>query len=216
MADQKMNKYAVRKEIAALIDSIKEHSDNIGTRKHIPQIELELILHKIEKLYQKSIVFNFLNSMDGGEGILQETPVVPEVKPLPAKEKIIPPPPPEKKEEPLPAGEIKTPEVKTDIPPVQPPETKQPDPPKAEPVPPAQKKHPDIKTRIGFNEKIMFIRSLFGGDAAAYEEAIKQINACNTADEAQAFVSVLKNEFNWKAGDEASESFMHLVKMRFA
>jgi len=57
-----MEKKHIRKEIAALINSIKEHSDNIGDREQIPQLELELILHKIEKLYQKSIVYNHLNS----------------------------------------------------------------------------------------------------------------------------------------------------------
>lgn len=57
-----MDKKHIRKEIAVLIDSIKEHSDNIGDREQIPQLELELILHKIEKLYQKSIVYNHLNS----------------------------------------------------------------------------------------------------------------------------------------------------------
>jgi hypothetical protein len=56
-----MDKYHLRKEIAELIDSIKEHSDNIGNRKRIPQLELELILSKIKKLYEKSIVFNYIN-----------------------------------------------------------------------------------------------------------------------------------------------------------
>ena len=57
-----MEKSKIRKEIAALIDSIKEHSDNIGENKQIPQLELEMILNKIKKLYEKSIIFNHLNS----------------------------------------------------------------------------------------------------------------------------------------------------------
>lgn len=62
-----MDKKQIRKEIATLINSIKEHSDTIGDKEHIPQLELELILHKIEKLYQKSIVYNHLNSEEKPE-----------------------------------------------------------------------------------------------------------------------------------------------------
>jgi hypothetical protein len=72
-----MDKYQLRKEIAQLIDSIKEHSDNIGTRKRIPQLELELILSKIKKLYEKSIVFNYVNQHHLDEWEEQEVPVIP-------------------------------------------------------------------------------------------------------------------------------------------
>jgi len=123
-----MDKKHIRKEIATLINSIKEHSDSIGDKEHIPQLELELILHKIEKLYQKSIVFNHLNSVE------EEAPVV----------KIIPPAE-EKKMTPLPVVETpktETPKVeipvietpKREIPKVEIPEVKAPEPelPKAE------------------------------------------------------------------------------------
>ncbi len=72
-----MNKYQLRKEIAELIDSIKEHSDQIGTRKRIPQLELELILSKIKKLYEKSIIFNYVNQHHIDEWEEQELPVIP-------------------------------------------------------------------------------------------------------------------------------------------
>jgi hypothetical protein len=72
-----MDKYQLRKEIAQLIDSIKEHSDNIGNRKRIPQLELELILSKIKKLYEKSIIFNYLNQIQIDELEEKETPVIP-------------------------------------------------------------------------------------------------------------------------------------------
>jgi len=49
----------MRKEITELIDNIKQHSDELTEKPHIPQLELELIVSKIEKLYKKSIVFNF-------------------------------------------------------------------------------------------------------------------------------------------------------------
>ena len=59
-----MEKNILREEITVLIDSIKEHSDKITHYERINQLELELILSKIKKLYEKSIVFNYLNDSD--------------------------------------------------------------------------------------------------------------------------------------------------------
>jgi hypothetical protein len=59
-----MDKKVLRREITVLIDSIKEHSDKITPLERINQLELELILSKIKKLYEKSIVFNYLNDSE--------------------------------------------------------------------------------------------------------------------------------------------------------
>lgn len=72
-----MDKYQLRREIAQLIDSIKEHSDNIGNRTYIPQLELELILSKIKLLYEKSIVFNYINQHQLDELEEHEEPIIP-------------------------------------------------------------------------------------------------------------------------------------------
>ncbi len=311
MFPEKMNKYAVRKEIAALIDSIKSHSDTIGTRKQIPQIELELILHKIEKLYQKSIVFNYLNSIDGGAGLenpeqvtpvetVQPVVVIPEIiepeKTEPIHTEPIMPtfssqpiisgldeisnlidqynittepvtiitPEPEVKNEPVahvnddlillpkitvkaepvdnvnddlillpkntvkaePVAELKKeliPEVKPE--PVITPKKEEIKnepviaPKKEEAAPPVAKEtrtFPPIKSLMGFNDKMMFARSLFGNDNAVFEEALKQIDGCSSYEEASAFVSVLKTEMKWKADDEIAESFEKVVRRRYS
>lgn len=298
MFPEKMNKYAVRKEIAALIDSIKTHSDTIGTRKQIPQIELELILHKIEKLYQKSIVFNYLNSIDGGAGLENPDLVTPveTVKPVVVIPEIMEPekteplhtepimptfsaqpvltgldeignlidqynittepvtiitPEPEVKKEPVanvnddlillpkitvkaePVAEIKkepVAEVKDDLI-LLPKITVKTEPvaeiknepviaPKKEEVTPPVAKEtrtfPPIKSLMGFNDKMMFARSLFGNDNAVFEEALKQIDGCSSYEEAAAFVTVLRTEMKWKADDEIAESFEKTVRRRYS
>ena len=48
----------MRKEITELIDSIKEHSDELTDRPHIPTLEFELMLAKVEKLYKQLAIFN--------------------------------------------------------------------------------------------------------------------------------------------------------------
>jgi hypothetical protein len=53
-----MDNSKIRQEITTLINSIKEHYDTIGDKNRVPQLELNVILSKITKLYEKSIVFN--------------------------------------------------------------------------------------------------------------------------------------------------------------
>jgi type IV secretory pathway VirB10-like protein len=57
-----------RKELSYLIDSIKEHSDHLTDYDRLPKIELELILSKVKKLYEKTIIFNHLYE----QGFFQE------------------------------------------------------------------------------------------------------------------------------------------------
>lgn len=240
---QKMNKYTVRKEIAALIDSIKQHSDSIGYNRQIPQLELELILHKIEKLYEKSIIFNYLNAIEDQEApdtltkdIAEATatvhqPVIkteeekkpapqeiPQVKALEEKPVIVP----EKK---IVAEEKEQPKipVQPEIPqtPIPPVEKKVPEPPKNVEPPKtspsdSSRPRPDLKTFIGLNEKIMFLRHLFRNDTASYDEVIRQINSSSSLTEAITFTDVVKNEFAWKADDEIVVAFYDLIKRRFA
>ncbi|MCU0432191.1 MAG: hypothetical protein MUC87_01905 [Bacteroidia bacterium] len=257
MANHKLRKNELRKEIAALIDSIKNQSDRIGTTRHVPQPDIDLILHSIEQLHRKAVVFSYLNTLpEEEEAVLQpvetrkpepvvialneqkapapETPPQPEIKlpeppkaePVPVPEVKAPEPP---KAEPVPVPEVKAPEP-PEAEPVPAPEVKAPEPPKAEPVPLPEVKAPepavatpkpaargkDVRSMIGFNEKLMFLRNLFGGDAAAYDEALNHLNTTTSAGEAEAFVSVLQREYRWASDSEPAELFRNVVKRRFS
>ncbi|MCA6361647.1 MAG: hypothetical protein IM638_01290 [Bacteroidetes bacterium] len=235
MAHQKPRKNELRKEIAALIDSIKNQSDRIGTTRNVPQTDIDLILHSIEQLHRKAVVFSYLNTLpdeeETPETVVMPQPVViaavPEKKPEP---EITAPEPP--KVEPVAIAEVKAPEPPK-AEPVAVPEVKAPEPPKAEPVavpevkapepPKAEPKAPqpaatgkDVRSLIGFNEKLMFLRNLFGGDAAAYDEALNHINSSSSPGEAESFVSVLQSEYRWSADSEPAELFRNVVKRRFS
>lgn len=238
MAHQKPRKNELRKEIAALIDSIKNQSDRIGTTRNVPQTDIDLILHSIEQLHRKAVVFSYLNTLPDEE----EMPVQPVVVSVP--EPVMPVVTPEKKPEPeIVAPEphkvepVAIPEVKAPEPPkVEPapiPEVKAPEPPKVEPAPIPEVKAPelpkaepkapqpaatgkDVRSMIGFNEKLMFLRNLFGGDAAAYDEALNHINTTTSHGEAESFVSVLQSEYRWAADSEPAELFRNVVKRRFS
>lgn len=49
-----------RKEVADLIDNIKEHSDRLLDHPSIPVLELNVILSKINKLYEKTAILKYL------------------------------------------------------------------------------------------------------------------------------------------------------------
>jgi hypothetical protein len=58
----------MRKEITELIDSIKEHSDELTNSAHIPTLEFELMLAKVEKLYKQLAIFNhYYSALEQGD-----------------------------------------------------------------------------------------------------------------------------------------------------
>jgi hypothetical protein len=232
MSIQKANKNEVRKEIAALIDRIKEQSDRIGTQREIPQSELDVILHRIEELHRRTVVWSYLNTLpeevqsekEWVDNLISEkepevvtVPVVePEVEQLPPtpEPKVIPlmPRVDVSKEEPL-AKQESVDKDET----VQPIVEKVPvELPKTEPVPPVAPTLKDIRSFIGFNEKLMYLRQLFGGDAAAYDETLNQINTMNSIVEAEAYLSVVGGEYKWNKDNEPVAIFLQTVKRRFS
>lgn len=225
-----MDKSSIRKEIAALINSIKEHSDNIGTKEHIPQLELELILSKIEKLYQKSIVFNYLNSRSSevadnhlpvSDKLAVETAVVQEVNTKPSLEaKLVE----SSNETPVPVDLFGAS--------VQPPVVPKPKTEKKQEKVPEQKasvnqeqlkntgnlQKPsigDIRAAIGINDKFRFINQLFDNNAQEYEIAVQQLNGSGNYEHALEYFSSLQSLYNWNNEAEAVKDLFDLIERRY-
>lgn len=75
----------------------------------------------------------------------------------------------------------------------------------------------DLKSGIGLNEKFLFIRELFNNDHLAYADAIEQLNASNTLEEAENTIAEkLLPVYEWDLETEATVSFLHLIFRRFA
>lgn len=211
---QQANKNEVRKEIAALIDQIKQQSDRIGMQREIPQQELDVILHRIEDLHRKTVVWSYLNTL----------PETPEEKPQvePVSEVVITPEvpvqnekQPEVEEQNLPQPEQKTESVQeVEVPNAEPVKTVVAQPEVVLNTTP-QKELKDIRTFIGFNEKLMYIRQCFSGDADAYNTAIEQLNSVASETEAQAILMVASKQHNWNKENEAVQIFFQTVKRRF-
>jgi hypothetical protein len=212
-----MNKKQIRKEIAVLINSIKEHSDNIGEKEHIPQLELELILHKIEKLYQKSIVFNYLNSVpEVRENVPQPIPEKKEL-PIEAKKQVTPP----VEVKPEPKTEVKPVDLfGSEMPPVQEKkiEKKIIKDEKPEQKPQSKIHRPaisDLRSAIGINDKFQYINELFGGNTQEYEIAIQQLNTAVTMESAMEYFMSIQQLYNWDNEHETVKRLFDLVERRY-
>lgn len=231
---QKTNKNLIRKDIAALIDGIKASSDRIGFRKDISQAELDLIIHQIEQLYRKSVVFAYLNTLPEEEenvivpipqpSVQQEVKVTPVAPVAPVVEPPVLTMPEENVTVPEPVVPIVEEQVVVSEPePVVQPVNKEPEsvvqktPAEQEQQKPATPSsvRPDFKKAIGLNERIMFTRLLFKQDQSAYEECITQLSACASKDEALAFLDMLSGTYNWNKQSDEVQTLYTIVKNRF-
>lgn len=227
-----MERKKIRKEIADLINSIKEHSDNLSDTKHIPQLELEAILHKIEQLYEKSIVFNYLHL----QAQLTNSDVKVET------EKIDPVP--EKKNEVVEnTGSEKiivSPEVKVDIekPSIAVETTAEIDlfgnllPPSTEKTKTEKKIEKkedgtavkkitkpaitDIKAAIGLNDRFQFCNELFDGNITEYNIAIENFNSSENLESAMEYFNSLQHLYNWDMEKESAKRLLNLVERRYS
>ena len=70
---------------------------------------------------------------------------------------------------------------------------------------------------IGLNDRIAFVKQLFGGSNEDYNRVISQISTLDTFDEAQEFVdSMVKPDYNnWEGKDDYAARFMNLIEKKF-
>lgn len=215
-----MDKLTIRKEIAVLINSIKEHSDNIGDKDHVPQLELELILHKIEKLYQKTIVFNHINSLSDTIGSSQP---ITSGKKEEEKKIILEIPKQEIKPEPVKFTETDATPVDlfgSVLPPIveKPKQEKKSE--KKEEKPVANKiQKPavsDITKAIGINDKFRFANELFQGNVQEYSIAIQQLNSAESIESAMDYFGNLQQLYDWDLESETVKYLLDLVDRRYS
>lgn len=76
-------------------------------------------------------------------------------------------------------------------------------------------KEKDIKSLIDINDKLFFIKKLFKGDAAAYDQTLKTLNSMTDFNQASKLIEVeLQNKFGW-SNNEDVERLMEIVKTKF-
>lgn len=71
----------------------------------------------------------------------------------------------------------------------------------------------DIKRAIGLNDKFLFIKELFDGDSDLYNEAVNTINQADNYIEA---LNYMKANFTWDYESDEVTYFLEIVKRKFA
>lgn len=237
-----LDKKAILKEIEVLIRSIKVHYDNIENEHRIPTIELELITSKIRKLHEKSIIYNHIHYMEEeqlqstkrlkldhlifkhaaedhqmkdmhieakkNELFTTQVKFEEKVSALEKTKEVI---------EPIAEVIVKQEEIEVKIEEVVVSTEefvsfiKQ-----EEPSPSIEAnssfKKVQLGSKIGINDRFRFIKNLFAGNGVALEEAIKEIEQCNSAQTLTTCIEKLKSNNQWNEEDESVIDFMAMLK----
>lgn len=70
----------------------------------------------------------------------------------------------------------------------------------------------DIETSIGLNEKFLFIRELFSGNAQLYAQTIDKLNYAGSYENA---LLIIKNNFSWNFNAEITLRLLDLIRRRY-
>jgi hypothetical protein len=185
-------------EMLSLINNIKDKTDDIDTDERIPQLELNVITAKIEKLYELSVVLKYLHEHID---LMIDEKVV---QILEKKEKEIE----EVKVENVlsVSTETKLPETLIDKPIVSTPAVAQKSVVDKIQNTPIQ----DIKTAIGINDKFQFIKELFNNNPEEFQDIIQKLNNADNLEHALSFIQ----NYNWDFENPIVERFINLINRR--
>ena len=174
----------------------------------------ELLVKELQKLYERALVFNFLEK-NHPEALKKNTYTPPST----------PPPSTIKEEKIAPKqAQVNTPTNTWDDIRSQAPEKEiifeeKTSSPKAQSeAPKTLNDHiASQHLQIGLNDRIAFVTHLFNGDIEAYNRAIAMINNLHTPDECWAFIlQKVKPSFNnWQGKEEYEDRFFYIVSKRF-
>jgi hypothetical protein len=234
-----MEKSELKQEIDILIESIKKQADRMNTQNNLSMVELEVLHHKIQKLYEKSILIHHLPSESLRVTTEAATSPVPlsAVTEVPQRQAAVPPPE-SKKEEPesvkpqplkenghapkptlevIIAGDNKSTQdlfgeaLKTEVKAGTKAKTDK----DAKPNGVMRKPITDLQKAISINDKFRFINELFEGNSTEFNIALNQINGCPEFDDADRYVSNLRRIYHWKDDSETVSLILDLVERRF-
>jgi hypothetical protein len=221
----KMEANKLREEITQLIDNIKERSDSLKEKERIPQLELEMVLSKIKKLYEKSIIFNhiyhqeFFGTKKSSFEKEFEKPHQPEEVLTTANITVTDNNVQENSEEKTIIEVVTEKHQKT-----------------AEPSSKSslnehigknklyasvssklqQKPIIDLVKAIGINEKFQYTKELFKGNAEAFSESVKKLNSFSNLSEAENYIhSEIFPKYNWDPETSPAKDFLDLVQRRY-
>jgi hypothetical protein len=233
-----MSKTEIKGRILNLINTIKEQSVIIETEQSLSNHQLEPIFSTIEKLYKEFAVYSYLNTsievvppvqlkevqqVRKSELIVgfEEKPLVETISPK--KESAEPQLMAVQMEmETVSVPVVETVTVLSDLSEVNVPvvETKEPELIESlkteSPQIATNSTIPDIRTKIGINDKFQFISELLSGNGHAYDALIQELNEHQTLDATMIHLKLLQEKHQWKEESEALKRLLNVLGSRFS
>lgn len=209
-----MTKEQIGKEIKELIRSIKTHYTFVEEEDRIPLIELELITSKIRKLYEKSIINNYLHSNDENYMSQEKTRRLNERKNFErnsieaeVKNKIVEKEETKKMEEKVTevssassdsitnanTEELRIPEITAHK---------------------SNRVLKDLKLLIGINDKFLLINNLFARNDQEYKASIEHLNSLHSFEDATTYMKFLAQKHSWNIESYAFVRLLQIVEKR--
>lgn len=71
----------------------------------------------------------------------------------------------------------------------------------------------NLQKAIGINEKFLFTKELFGGNATLYSETLNYLNGLSDLNDA---IIYLQENFDWDEGNEAVSKFIDLLRRKYS
>ena len=70
--------------------------------------------------------------------------------------------------------------------------------------------------QIGLNDRIAFVKNLFGGSQEDFNLVVSQLNSFKTEKEAKKFINkMVKPDYNWSDNEDIEQRFMSIVERKF-
>jgi len=64
--------------------------------------------------------------------------------------------------------------------------------------------------QIGLNDRIAFVKNLFGGSQEDFNRVVSQLNSFKTEKEAKKFINkMVKPDYNWSDNEDIEQRFMY-------
>ena len=193
----------LRESLTELTDNIKEHSDRLTDWDRIPVLEMNVVIGKISKLYEKAIILREMIERSENSGVPQESvkktaPTIEKIQETKDEELALPPAVEEAKKSVPTTDDNKATEDDNSL------ATKL----KYRPI-------SDLTKSLGINEKYLFSNELFDGNSSEMAATLSTLNSYTSFDEAQKKLNDLCQKYNWDKKNSFYKEFELLVKRRF-
>ncbi len=177
-----------REELVQLCHTVLENQDDLN---------LTDMLTRVQMLYEKLLVLNYLRAQQASSqaAVDKEEPIAETLKPGPE-----------------PARETEVEKTAVMASPKMPEQSQ---------VKPPQKASVNSKLgmgsiNIGLNDRISFVKNLFGGQQEDFNRVLSQLNTFESLAEAENFIEqMVKPDYDWHQKEEYEMRFLELVRHRF-